>query len=193
MVDTRMKRLLDQTDNVTDGSSVIGKASAIALCREGANVTVNYVGNPEEATEAVNLMEKAGGKALPVQADVSKEEEVIDIFRLARDKFGTVDTLVNNTGIRKDAPFTGMSLKQWQFVLDVNLTGQFLCAREAARDFLSRGPRPGISQALRKIICMSSVHELIPRAGHVNYAAYKGGVMLLMKSVAQEWALIRSG
>lgn len=120
------------------------------------------------------------------KADVSREEEVRALFDAAREAFGTVDILINNAGIQKDAPFVDMSLKDWNFVLNVNLTGQFLCAREAAREFLRRGPRPEVSVALGKIICMSSVHQLIPWAGHVNYAASKGGVMLFMKSIAQE-------
>jgi hypothetical protein len=93
---------------------------------------------------------------------------------------------VNNAGLQRDSAFHNMTLKDWQFVLDVNLTGQFLCAREAIREFLQRGPRRDVSVALGKIICMSSVHEVIPWGGHVNYAASKGGVMLMMKSLAQE-------
>jgi glucose 1-dehydrogenase len=101
--------------------------------------------------------------------------------------FGTVDILINNAGLQRDAKFTEMSLEDWNFVIGVNLTGQFLCAREAIREFLRRGDN-GKSSAIGKIICMSSVHEVIPWAGHVNYAASKGGVMLMMKSIAQEFA-----
>ena len=100
------------------------------------------------------------------------------MFKESIETFGTIDILVNNAGLQKDAAFVDMTLDQWNFVINVNLTGQFLCAREAAREFIRRGHRPEISSALGKIICMSSVHELIPWAGHVNYAASKGGVML---------------
>lgn len=180
------KRLKGQTAIVTGASSGIGMASAIALGQEGANVIVNYAGNNAGANEAVRQIQKAGANALAFKADVSKEDQVLAMFQKAVDTYGRVDILVNNAGLQQDAPFTEMSLKQWQFVLDVNLTGQFLCAREAARIFIKQGTNPEISNALGKIICMSSVHEVIPWAGHVNYAASKGGVMLLMKSMAQE-------
>lgn len=186
MEQTTFKRLKGQTAIVTGASSGIGMASAIALGKEGANVVVNYAGNPTGADEAVNQIKEAGGCALAFKADVSKEEQVMAMFKQAVDTYGRVDILVNNAGLQQDAPFIDMSLKQWQFVLDVNLTGQFLCAREAARTFIKQGNHSGLSNALGKIICMSSVHELIPWAGHVNYAASKGGVMLLMKSMAQE-------
>jgi glucose 1-dehydrogenase len=179
-------RLDNQTAIVTGSSSGIGKACAIALGQAGANVVVNYAGNSRGAEEAVAEIEAAGGKAIAVKADVSKEDQVQNMFKTAIDAFGTVDILINNAGLQKDASFVDMTLDQWNFVLGVNLTGQFLCAREAAREFLRRGPRPEASVALGKIICMSSVHELIPWAGHVNYAASKGGVMLFMKSTAQE-------
>ena len=95
---------------------------------------------------------------------------------------------MNNAGLQQDAAFQDMTLQQWQLVISVNLTGQFLCAREAVREFLRRGVVPTVSRAAGKIICMSSVHEVIPWGGHVNYAASKGGVMQLMKSMAQELA-----
>lgn len=179
-----MKRLQGQTAIVTGASSGIGKACAIALGLDGANVVVNYAGNSAGADEAVEIIKKAGGKAMACKADVSKQDQVKAMFKAAVDTFGTVDILVNNAGLQKDAPFTEMTLADWQFVLDVNLTGQFLCAQEAVREFQRRGMNG--SKALGKIICMSSVHELIPWAGHVNYAASKGGVMLMMKSLAQE-------
>ncbi len=179
-------RLDNQTAIVTGSSSGIGKACAIALGQAGANVVVNYAGNSRGAEAAVYEIEAAGGKAIAVKADVSKEDQVRDMFKTAIDTYGTVDILINNAGLQKDASFIDMTLDDWNFVLGVNLTGQFLCAREAAREFLRRGPRPEMSVALGKIICMSSVHELIPWAGHVNYAASKGGVMLFMKSIAQE-------
>ncbi|HMO38768.1 MAG TPA: SDR family oxidoreductase [Saprospiraceae bacterium] len=181
-----MKRLAGQTAMVTGASSGIGKACAIALGLEGANVVVNYVGNSSGADEAVAIIEANGGRAMVFKADVSKQDEVQAMFRAAVETFGTIDILVNNAGLQKDAPFLDMTLEDWQFVLNVNLTGQFLCAQAAAREFVRRGPRPDVSCSLGKIICMSSVHELIPWAGHINYAASKGGVMLMMKSLAQE-------
>ena len=102
-------------------------------------------------------------------------------------EFGTIDILVNNAGLQKDAPFHEMTIDQWNTVIDINLTGQFLCAREAIREFLRRGVVEERSVAAGKIICMSSVHELIPWAGHVNYAASKGAIKMLMQSLAQEY------
>jgi glucose 1-dehydrogenase len=180
-------RLKKQTCIVTGANSGIGRAIAIAMARDGANVVVNYVFGPEAAQQVVDEITHQGGSAIAIQCDVSKEDQVIAMFQEAVATYGTVDILVNNAGLQRDAWFHEMTLKDWQFVLDVNLTGQFLCAREAIREFLRRGPRPDVSVALGKIICMSSVHEVIPWAGHVNYAASKGGVMLMMKSLAQEY------
>jgi glucose 1-dehydrogenase len=128
---------------------------------------------------------------MTVMADVSNEAQVQAMFQKVIASFGTLDILVNNAGLEKNAPFEEMTLDQWNTVIDVNLTGQFLCAREAIREFLRRGMRPEVSRALGKIVCISSVHEIIPWAGHVNYAASKGGVMLMMKSLAQEYAMKR--
>ncbi len=180
-------RLKNQTCVVTGANSGIGRAIAIAMGRDGANVVVNYVFGDESAQQVVDEIEAIGSSAIAFKCDVSKEDQVIAMFQEAIKTFGTVDILVNNAGLQRDANFHEMSLKDWQFVLDVNLTGQFLCAREAIREFLRRGRRPDVSVALGKIICMSSVHEIIPWAGHVNYAASKGGVMLMMKSIAQEY------
>lgn len=180
-------RLKKQTCIVTGANSGIGRAVALAMARDSANVVVNYVFGDEAALQVVDEIRQMGGNAIAVKCDVSKEEQVIAMFRETVDTFGTVDILVNNAGLQRDALFHEMTLKDWQFVLDVNLTGQFLCAREAIREFLRRGSRPDVSVALGKIICMSSVHEVIPWAGHVNYAASKGGVMLMMKSLAQEY------
>lgn len=181
-----MKKLSNQTALITGASSGIGKACAIELGKAGANVVLNYAGNPAGAEEAVQIIKAAGGNAIALKADVSKPDQVQAMFDEAVRTFGTVDILVNNAGLQKDARFVDMSLADWQYVLDVNLTGQFLCAQAAVREFLRRGERPEVSRALGKIICMSSVHELIPWAGHVNYAASKGGVMLMMRSLAQE-------
>ncbi len=177
---------------VTGASSGIGRACAIALARAGATVVVNYSGlgktSASDAEAVVADIAKAGGQAIALRADVSQEEDVEAMFAETIRRFGTLHILVANAGIQRDAPFAQMTLAQWRQVLDVNLTGQFLCARAAVREFLRRGPQPDISAALGKIICMSSVHEVIPWGGHVNYAASKGGVMLFMKSLAQEVA-----
>jgi glucose 1-dehydrogenase len=127
-------------------------------------------------------------RALAHQADVSREDAVEAMFHRAIGEFGTLDILVNNAGLQRDAPFHQMTLDEWNTVIAVNLTGQFLCARAAVREFLRRGVVPALSRAAGKIICMSSVHEAIPWAGHANYAASKGGVRMLMKTLAQELA-----
>ena len=181
-------RLKGQSALVTGANSGIGKAVAIALAMEGANVVVNYVTKPEIAQQVVDEIKSNGGTAIALPADVSKEDQVQAMFQAMYKEFGTIDILVNNAGLQKDAAFENMSLADWQLVIDVNLTGQFLCAREATREFLRRGIVPERSMAAGKIICMSSVHEVIPWGGHVNYATSKGGVMLLMKSMAQELA-----
>lgn len=182
------RRLTGQTALVTGSSSGIGSSVALALAKEGANLIINYAKDEEGANKIVESInnDDVCGTAIAIQADVSKEDQVQAMFRKAIAHYGTVDILVNNAGLQKDAAFHEMTLAEWQTVIDINLTGQFLCAREAVREFLKRGPRPEVSVALGKIICMSSVHEVIPWGGHVNYAASKGGVMLLMKSMAQE-------
>ncbi|MEO7167052.1 MAG: SDR family oxidoreductase [Spartobacteria bacterium] len=180
--------LRNQKALVTGGSSGIGKGCALALGAAGASVVVNYLSDAEEAAGVVEAIEQAGGKAIALRADVSREDQVETMFAETIESFGTLDILVNNAGLQQDAPFHEMTLKQWETVIGVNLTGQFLCARAAVREFLRRGVVPAISQAAGKIICMSSVHETIPWAGHVNYASSKGGVMQLMKSIAQELA-----
>ncbi len=181
-------KLKGQSALVTGANSGIGKAVAIALANDGANVVVNYVTKPEDAQQVVDEIKANGGNAIALPADVSKEDQVQAMFQAMYKQFGTIDILVNNAGLQKDAAFENMSLADWQLVIDVNLTGQFLCAREATREFLRRGIIPERSVAAGKIICMSSVHEVIPWGGHVNYATSKGGVMLLMKSMAQELA-----
>ena len=184
--------LKGQTAIVTGASSGIGRAIAQALCAAGANVVVNYIGPDAPAVAAVEEATHCGcahrGNAIAVKADVAEEAQVQAMFRTAVERFGAVDILVNNAGMQQDAPLESMTLAQWRKVIDVNLTGQFLCAREAVREFKRRGVRADVSCAAGKIICVSSVHEVIPWAGHVNYAASKGGVMLMMKSIAQEVA-----
>ncbi len=182
------KVLKGQKAIVTGGSSGIGKGVALALGHAGADVLVNYTSRAEEAEKVAEELRRCGSRAITCKADVSREDQVQTMFQRAIQEFGTVDILINNAGLQKDAPIDQMTLAQWQQVLDVNLTGQFLCAREAIREFKRRGVRKEISCAAGKIICISSVHEVIPWAGHVNYAASKGGVMLMMKSIAQEVA-----
>jgi len=181
-------KLKGQSALVTGANSGIGEAVAIALANDGANVVVNYVTHPENADAVVKQIEKNGGKAIAIKADVSKENEVQSMFQQMIKEFGTIDILVNNAGIQKDSPLESMSLHDWQMVIDVNLTGQFLCAREAVKEFLKRGLVKERSCAVGKIICMSSVHQIIPWAGHVNYASSKGGIEMMMKSMAQELA-----
>jgi glucose 1-dehydrogenase len=182
------KVLKGQKALVTGANSGIGQAVALALAQAGADVVVNYVSRPDAAEAVVKEATRCGANVYAHRANVAKEEEVRAMFKRMIQEFGTIDILVNNAGLQKDAPIETMSLGDWQYVLDVNLTGQFLCAREAIREFKRRGVRKEVSCAAGKIICMSSVHEIIPWAGHVNYAASKGGVMLMMKSIAQEVA-----
>jgi len=182
------KLLLGQKAMVTGASSGIGRAIALALGDAGADVVVNYASGEEKARNVVGELSAKGVKALAVRADVGDEEQVEAMFRRAVEELGTIDILVNNAGLQQDAPFHEMTLTQWNRVINVNLTGQFLCSRAAVREFRRRGVRPEVSCAAGKILCISSVHEVIPWAGHVNYAASKGGVMLMMKSIAQEVA-----
>jgi glucose 1-dehydrogenase len=181
-------KLKGQSALVTGANSGIGKAVAIALAMEGANVVINYVSHPEAADAMVQQITREGGNAIAVKADVSNENEVQSMFQQMFSKYGTIDILVNNAGLQKDASLENMSLADWQLVINVNLTGQFLCSREAVKEFLKRGVVPERSVAAGKIICMSSVHQVIPWAGHVNYAASKGGIEMMMKSMAQELA-----
>jgi len=178
--------LKGQSALVTGANSGIGQAIAMEMAKEGAHVAINYVSNDEVAQKMVTEIESFGGTAIAVKADVSNEGQVKEMFATTIKTFGTIDILVNNAGIQKDSPFKDMSLHDWQLVLNVNLTGQFLCAREAVNEFLRRGPVPERSVALGKIICISSVHETIPWAGHANYATSKGGIKMLMESMAQE-------
>jgi glucose 1-dehydrogenase len=176
---------------VTGAGSGIGREIARALAQYGADVVVNYVAGPAGAEATVADIIANGGKAQALRADVSDEAQVEAMFDAVLESFGTVDILVNNAGLQQDAPFDQMTLAQWNKVIGVNLTGQFLCSRAAIREFKRRGVRSDVSCAAGKIICISSVHEVIPWAGHVNYAASKGGVMLMMKSIAQEVAPYR--
>jgi glucose 1-dehydrogenase len=184
-----MPRLLKgQKALVTGAKSGIGKAVAMALGEAGADVVVNYVRGDDTAKQVVSTIEGFGVRAMAVMADVSKEDQVAAMFKQAIEAFGTLDILVNNAGLQQDAPLEEMTLEKWNTVIGINLTGQFLCAREAVKEFKRRGVIPSVSRSAGKIICMSSVHEVIPWAGHVNYASSKGGIMMMMKSIAQEVA-----
>jgi len=183
--------LAGQVALVTGANSGIGKAVAIGLGKAGADVIVNYVADELSAEAVAQEIEAAGNRAIAIKADVSREAEVQALFCQAIERFGTIHILVNNAGLQRDMAFDEMTLEKWNFVIGVNFTGQFLCAREAVREFKRRGIDPRVSTAAGKIICMSSVHEVIPWAGHVNYAASKGGIMQLMKSMAQELAPFR--
>ncbi|HSS37619.1 MAG TPA: SDR family oxidoreductase [Polyangia bacterium] len=186
-----IKSLAGQKAIVTGANSGIGKAIAIALGHAGADVLVNYVSREEEAFKVAEEIARCGAKAIAVRADVSQEADVKAMFGRAVEAFGTVDIVVNNAGLQKDAPIDELSVEAWDLVLNVNLKGQFLCAREAVRLYKRQGVRPDVSCAAGKILCVSSVHDVIPWAGHVNYAASKGGVMMMMKSIAQEVAPYR--
>jgi glucose 1-dehydrogenase len=173
---------------VTGGSSGIGAAAARHLAAAGASVAVNYHSDRDAAEQIVSQIQSMGGEAIAIGANVAEEDEVRQMFDRTLTEFGTIDILINNAGLQKDAGFVEMTLDEWNLVLAVNLTGQFLCAREAAKEFLRRGVKPEVSCAAGKIICISSVHEVIPWAGHVNYASSKGGIDMMMKSIAQELA-----
>ncbi len=183
-----LKPLRNQTAIVTGGSSGIGEGIVKAMAATGANVVVNYPTGSEAADRIVQTIRGEGGVAIAVRADVSSEEDVRAMFSQTLAEFQSIDILVANAGIQQDAAFTEMTLEQWNRVISVNLTGQFLCAREAARQFIKQGVRENVSRAAGKIICMSSVHQVIPWSGHVNYATSKGGIDLMMKSIAQEVA-----
>lgn len=176
---------------VTGANSGIGKAIALAMGRAGADVVINYVVDDGTVDAMIKEIESYGSQAMGFKADVSNETQVKAMYEAMFKKFGTIDILVNNAGIQRDAPLDQMTLAQWQQVIDVNLTGQFLCSREAVKEFKRRGVVDAVSCAAGKIVCMSSVHEVIPWGGHVNYASSKGGIMQLMKSIAQEVAPYR--
>ncbi len=189
---SEMKMLKGQKALVTGANSGIGKGIAIELAKAGADVVVNYRGNEQAALELVEQIKmNCGVSAYAHHTDVSNENDVKGMFEKMIKEFGTIDIMINNAGLQKDAPIDEMTLEQWNAVINVNLTGQFLCAREAVKEFKRRGVVPEVSCAAGKIIHISSVHEVIPWAGHVNYAASKGGVMMMMKSIAQEVAPFR--
>jgi glucose 1-dehydrogenase len=180
--------LAGQPALVTGANSGIGRAVALGLAQAGADVVVNYVADPASAEALVEEIAALGRRAIAIRADVSREDEVAAMFDHAVQAFGTLHIVVSNAGLQRDAPYEEMTLEQWNTVIGVNLTGQFLCTRAAIREFNRRGLDESVSAAAGKIICMSSVHQEIPWAGHANYAASKGGIMMLMRSLAQEVA-----
>ena len=180
--------LAGQPALVTGANSGIGQAVALGMAKAGADIAVNYVSNPEAADAVAHEIVAMGRRAIVLKADVSKEDEVEAMYAAAIAQFGTLHISVSNAGLQRDSAFTDMTMEQWSTVMGVNLTGQFLCARAAAREFLRRGVVASVSQAAGKMIFMSSVHQVIPWAGHANYAASKGGIDMLMQSVAQELA-----
>lgn len=180
--------LADHAAIITGASSGIGLAVAEALATAGAAVLVNYHAQPEPADELVARITDQGGRAIAVQADVSQEADVVRLFDAAAAAFGRIDILVSNSGVQKDAAIADMSLEDWNTVIDINLTGQFLCAREAVKRFRAQPKAGRPARSAGAIIAMSSVHEVIPWAGHINYAAAKGGVRMLTRSLAQEVA-----
>nr|WP_315031013.1 glucose 1-dehydrogenase [uncultured Chryseobacterium sp.] len=181
--------LQNQVAVVTGASSGIGSGIAKSLAAAGATVIINHSSERslEEAQAVLKEITNAGGNGITYACDVSKEDQVIKMFQDVVAQFGTVDILVNNAGVQKDAKFTEMTLDQWNTVIGINLTGQFLCAREAIKEFLRRGIDSSRSIACGKIIHISSVHEIIPWAGHANYASSKGAIRMLMQTLAQEY------
>lgn len=180
--------LYDQPALITGANSGIGRSVALSLARAGADIAINYVAKADEAHALASEIQAMGRRVLLLKADVTNEDDVIDMFRLVKEHFGTLHILVNNAGLQADAEIEHMTLRQWRLVLDTNLTGQFLCLREAVREFRRRGIVESVSKAAGKVICISSVHQSLAWAGHANYAASKGGVMMLMKSAALELA-----
>jgi glucose 1-dehydrogenase len=175
-------RLLDgRRALVTGGDSGIGQGVCFELAAHGAAVAVNYVGSPDAAEKMVAEIDQAGARALAVQMDVSSEDDVRSAFAQTAEAFGGVDLLVNNAGVEHPYALLDMPLDAWQKVLDVNLTGTFLCAREAARTMRDR-KSPGT------IVNISSVHEQIAWERFSHYCASKGGMKLFAQSIAKELA-----
>ncbi|MEO0394838.1 MAG: 3-oxoacyl-[acyl-carrier-protein] reductase [Cyanobacteria bacterium P01_A01_bin.137] len=170
----------DQVAIITGSSRGIGKAAALALAAEGASVVVNYARSSGAADEVVAEITQAGGSAIALQADVSQEDQVDALVKATKDKFGRVNVLVNNAGITRDTLLLRMKPADWQAVIDLNLTGVFLCTRAVAKIMLKQ--RSG------RIINISSVAGLMGNPGQANYSAAKAGVIGFTKTVAKEMA-----
>ncbi len=167
---------------MTGGATGIGRATATRLAGDGAAVVVNYIGDPSPAEELVADLRGDRGRALAVEADVSDEAQVEAMFDRAGEELGgEIDILVNNAGVERPYPLVDMPLEEWNRVLAVNLTGPFLCAREAARRLIA-GRLPGV------IVNVSSVHEVIPWPEFAHYCASKGGMKLFGQTIARELA-----
>ncbi len=179
--------LSGQVAIVTGASSGIGSGIAQALARVVAMVGINYHSHADAAEQAASEIVAAGGNARALAGDVSNEGGVVRLFDAAVAAWGKLDIVVVNAGAQQDSPIGHMTLDQWNSVIGLDLTGGFLSGREAIRHFELQGRRD-VSKALGKLLFISSVHEVIPWAGHVNYAAAKGGVAMLMRSLAQEVA-----
>ncbi|MEQ5789244.1 glucose 1-dehydrogenase [Erythrobacter sp. NFXS35] len=170
---------------VTGGDSGIGAAITRELAGRGAHVVINWHSEEGPAEALAREVARGGAEALAVGGDVSDEDDANRLVAETVARFGRIDILVANAGIQIDAPALELEAKDWRKVLDVNLTGQFLVAKAAARQFVEQGVNENRRSA-GVIVCMSSVHDVVPWAGHVNYAAAKGGVDMLMKTLAQE-------
>lgn len=174
-----LQRLKDQVAIITGASRGIGKATAFALASEGAKVVVNYANNSQAADGVINEIITAGGDAIAIGADVSQQEAVEEMFKETISKWGRVDILVNNAGITRDTLMLRMKLEDWQQVINLNLTGVFLCCKSASKIMLKQ--RSG------RIINISSVAGQMGNAGQVNYSAAKAGVIGLTKTLAKEF------
>lgn len=172
------KNLQGRKALVTGGSSGIGEAIARRLASAGAYVIINYRSKPEMAQKIVEEIRKEGGQALAIEADIGNEQEIKEMFIEVDNQLGAVDMLVNNAGIENNSPFLELSVDDWDKVMNVNLRGVYLCSQQAARRMESGGV----------IINISSVHELIPWGGYAHYCASKGGLEMLMKTMALELA-----
>lgn len=175
-----LQQLKDKVAIVTGASRGIGKAAALALASQGAKVAVNYARSSDAAEATVREIEQAGGEAIAVQADVSQNAEVDSLIKTTLDKWSRIDVLVNNAGITKDTLLLRMKPEQWQAVIDLNLTGVFLCTKAVSKTMLKQ--RSG------RIINIASVAGQMGNPGQANYSAAKAGVIGFTKTVAKELA-----
>ena len=180
-----------QTVIVTGANSGIGYACASAFAERGAAVAINYHRHSDAAQALASRIITDGGRAIAVDGDVSSEADVERLFGLTIESFGRVDIAIINAGLQKDAALTEMTLDDWNATIATDLTGAFLCSRAAARAFARQDVLTNGTRAAGNILFISSVHQRIPWAGHANYTAAKGGVDMLMQTVAQELATQR--